>query len=459
MMMQSAAQELIQKNEDPGKKSNSLYQTFWRWHFYGGIVFAPFLILLAISGALYLYQSEIETILYKDKLIVQQGEKTVPLSQQTEAVKKEFPDAEIGSVRLPKEDNRATLVKISENDVVTQVYVDPYTAKITGTILDEKHFKNVIAKLHSEWIVGGTLVNRLVELAACWTIIILVTGLYIWWPRNKISLMGTLFPRFKKNGRIFWQDLHAVTAFWLSLMILILIITGLPWSGVMGEQINKLATSANAGYPVYAWTAPTAEKTTDEVAEDIPWAAENNPVPVSERADGKLSLDQIMYLAQENKIQKPYTISNPDGEDGVFTVASSRDKPENEATVYFNQYNGEIVEDIRFSDYGWMAKAISIGIALHEGHYFGLANQLLGTVAALGLVAIVIFSLIMWKKRKPAGKLGVPKKSDKKLKPWLIVIMLITGVLMPLAGISFILVYLLDRFVIPKIKPMQDWLS
>jgi hypothetical protein len=30
---------------------------------------------------------------------------------------------------------------------------------------------------------------------------------------------------------------------------------------------------------------------------------------------------------------------------------------------------------------------------------------------------------------------------------------------MPLAGISFIIVYLLDRFVIPKIKPMQDWLS
>ncbi|MCM3719068.1 PepSY-associated TM helix domain-containing protein [Fictibacillus phosphorivorans] len=458
-MMQSAAHEFIQKHDDQGKKANSLYQIFWRWHFYGGIIFAPFLILLAISGALYLYQSEIETMLYKDKLIVQQGEKTVPLSLQTEAVKKEFPNAEIGSVRLPKEGNRATLVKISENDVITQVYVDPYTAKVTGTILDDKHFKNVIAKLHSEWIVGGTFVNRLVELAACWTVIILVTGLYIWWPRNKLSLRGTLFPRLKKNGRIFWRDLHAVTAFWLSLMILILIITGLPWSDVMGEQVNKLATSAEAGYPTYAWTAPKAKNTTDEVAEDIPWATENNPVPVSERADSKLSLDQVMYLAHENKIQKPYTISNPVGEDGVYTVASSRDKPENEATVYFNQYNGEIVEEIRFSDYGWMAKAISIGIAIHEGHYFGLANQLLGTVAALGLIVIVIFSLIMWKKRKPRGKLGIPKKSDKKRKPWLLGLILITGVLMPLAGISFILVYLLDRFIIPKIKPLQVWLS
>ncbi|ANX11338.1 iron-regulated protein [Fictibacillus arsenicus] len=457
--MQSAAKQLPVKNENKARGTNSLYQTFWRWHFYGGIIFAPFLIVLSISGALYLYQSEIETMIYKDKLIVQQGDKTLPLSEQVDEVNREYPEAEIGSVRLPKEDNRATLVKISENEVVTQVYVDPYTAKITGTILDEKHFKNVAAKLHSEWIVGGTFVNRLVELAACWTIIILVTGLYIWWPRNKLSLTGTIVPRFKKNGHVFWRDLHAVTAFWLSFMILILIVTGLPWSGVMGEQINKLATSAKAGYPTYAWTAPKAEKTTNEIAEDIPWATENNPAPTSEPADGKLSLDQIMYLAQENNIQKPYTISSPIGEDGVFTVASSRDKPENEATVYFNQYNGDIVEDVRFSDYGWMAKTISIGIALHEGHYFGLANQLLGTIAALGLVAIVIFSLIMWKKRKPAGKLGVPKKSDKKLRPWLIVIMIITGIVMPLAGISFITVFVFDRFIIPRVNPLQEWLS
>jgi uncharacterized iron-regulated membrane protein len=457
--MQSAAQKLAKNNEATVKRSNSLYQTFWRWHFYGGILFAPFLILLSISGALYLYQTEIETMIYKDKLIVEKGETVLPLSEQVNAVKDKYPNAEIGSIRLPKENDRATLVKITNEDVVTQVYVNPYTAKITGTILDEKHFKNVVAKLHSEWVVGGTFINRLVELAACWTIIILVTGLYIWWPRNQGSVMGTILPRVRNKGRVLWRDLHAVTAFWLSLMILLLIVTGLPWSGVMGEQINKLATSANAGYPTYAFMAPKAEKTTAEIAEDIPWATENNPVPTSEASEGKLSLDQIMSLAQENNIKKPFTVSSPVGEDGVFTVASSRDKPENEATVYFNQYNGEIVEDVRFSDYGWMAKAISIGIALHEGRYFGLANQLLGTLAAFGLVAIVIFSLIMWKKRKPAGKIGLPKKSDKKLRPWLIVIMIITGIVMPLTGISFIVVFILDRFVIPRIKLLQEWLS
>jgi uncharacterized iron-regulated membrane protein len=457
--MESLAKKVPEFNEKPAKKTASLYQTFWRWHFYGGIVFAPFLILLAISGALYLYQGEIETMIYKDKLVVKAGEQSLPLSQQVDAVKKAYPDAEINSIRLPKEKTRATLVKITKDDVVTQVYVNPYNAKITGTILDAKHFKNVVTKLHSEWIVGGTFINRFVELAACWTIIILVTGLYMWWPRNRASIMGTIIPRFNAKGKLFWRDMHAVPAFWLSLLILGLILTGLPWSGVMGENINKLATSAKAGYPEHAWVAPTVEKTTKQVAADIPWATENNPVPASAKGEGSLSVDQIEYLAEKNHIRKPYTISNPIGEDGVFTVASSRDKPENEATVYFNQYSGDIVEDIRFNDYGWMAKAISIGIAMHEGHYFGRANQILGTIAALGLVGIVIMSLVMWRKRKPAGKLGVPKKSDKKMKPFLLVIMVIAGILMPLAGISFIVVFILDRFIIPRIKPLQAWLS
>lgn len=68
--MQATAYKLPESNENPSKTSNSLYQTFWRWHFYGGIIFAPFLILLAISGALYLFQAEIETMIYKDKIIV-----------------------------------------------------------------------------------------------------------------------------------------------------------------------------------------------------------------------------------------------------------------------------------------------------------------------------------------------------------------------------------------------------
>ena len=32
-------------------KQRPMYAVVWRWHFYAGIIFAPFLIILALSGA------------------------------------------------------------------------------------------------------------------------------------------------------------------------------------------------------------------------------------------------------------------------------------------------------------------------------------------------------------------------------------------------------------------------
>jgi uncharacterized iron-regulated membrane protein len=37
--------------------------------------------------------------------------------------------------------------------------------------------------------------------------------------------------------------------------------------------------------------------------------------------------------------------------------------------------------------------------------------------------------------------------------------MLVMGMIMPLVGISIIFVFLLDRFVFTKIKPIRAWLS
>ncbi|WP_313769995.1 PepSY domain-containing protein [Parageobacillus genomosp. 1] len=47
------AKETVAKHEI--SKAQSLYRAVWRWHFYAGIVFAPFVILLAITGIIYLF--------------------------------------------------------------------------------------------------------------------------------------------------------------------------------------------------------------------------------------------------------------------------------------------------------------------------------------------------------------------------------------------------------------------
>ncbi|MCM3177250.1 PepSY-associated TM helix domain-containing protein [Cytobacillus horneckiae] len=457
--------EQSEKRKKNRKTKSAFYQSVWRWHFYAGLIFAPFLIILAFSGAVYLFKPQIESFLYNNQYYVQQADsEAISANEQLAKVSEAYPDSTVTSVTYYEEANRTTEFALSDQGVMKTVYVNPYNGEIAGEIETDKKFTEVFKKLHSELIIGGTVANRIVELAACWAVILLVTGLYIWWPRNKASIWGTILPRITSEGRTFWRDMHAVPAFWLSVFLLILIATGLPWSGVLGEQINRVATSTNTGYPDYAqsWAEkPESVVKTKDVAENVPWAAENLDVPLSV-ANGyvPLSLSDAAFIAENEKIEKPYTITMPQGDTGVYTIATSHSTPWDDATLHVDQYSGAKLTDVRFADYGLLAKSITVGIALHEGRLFGFMNQLIGLFVCMGLIGLIVSSFIMWKKRKPEDRVGAPPKAkDKKVSRTVFVIMLIFGVLMPLVGISIIIVYILDRFVIQKFEPLRKWFS
>nr|WP_157272797.1 PepSY domain-containing protein [Paenibacillus daejeonensis] len=445
---------------------SALYASVWRWHFYAGLIFAPFLIILAFSGSVYLFKPQIEGYLYKDMLTVREvGTQALPADEIVMRTMQAYPGTSVSSVTFVDDPGATVKLGAVRNGVAQTMYADPYTGNIRGMLDNDKTFAAFFKKMHSELVVGGTWANRLVELAACWGIILVITGLYLWWPRNRSAIWGTLLPRLSKPGsRQFWRDLHAVPAFWLSLCIVILIATGLPWSGVLGPQIDRVANATHTNYPPYALSflgTPESVTVTKDVAEDIPWAAEQLPVPES-AAGGyvKLTVDEVTGIAERQQIAMPFTISMPQGERGVYTIATSHTRPGDNATLHVDQYSGAVLTDVRFADYGIMAKAITLGIALHEGRLFGWPNQLLGLITCLGVILIAFSSYVMWKKRKPAGKLGAPGKPADARATWgVLAIMIVFGLLMPLVGLSLLVVLVLDLLVIRRIGRLKHWFS
>lgn len=458
MAMPQTYQE--ETTEEP-QKEKRLYVAIWRWHFYAGIIFAPFLILLAITGGIYLYKPQLEAWMYKDLYYVTAGNTAVSPTMQVEAVRQAYPEAVITRYRPSDEPTRTAEVGIVENKVSKTVFVSPFDGKIVGELDDQSKLMQVMKKLHGELMAGKTG-DRIIELSACWGMILLVTGVYLWWPRNTKSLYGTLIPRFTQGKRIFWRDLHAVPAFWLSLFTAVLIMTGLPWSGVWGDYVNKAATSAQSGYPDQLWgSVPESVIPTKAVAE-VSWAAENMPVPESAQTGGvqTLPLEQVVNIATERKVPAGYTINLPEGEKGVYTVSVFPKSPVDNATLHIDQYSGKVLADLRFADYGTMAKAIEIGIALHEGRFFGWPNQLLAALTCLGLVGISLTGLIMWWKRKPAGKLGAPAlPKNYKLMKGVAAIIIAFGLFFPLVGISLVAVLLVDLLVIRRIPAAKRFLG
>lgn len=81
------------------KEKAGSYRLLWRWHFYAGIIFAPILVMLAITGGIYLFKGEIQNILYKDLYQVEENGSPLTPSEQISIVEDEYPQTKIISFR------------------------------------------------------------------------------------------------------------------------------------------------------------------------------------------------------------------------------------------------------------------------------------------------------------------------------------------------------------------------
>lgn len=438
----------------------ALYRTVWRWHFYAGIIFAPLLIILAVTGSIYLFKPQIEQVLYQDyQEVTPQGDK-LPASRQIEKVKKLYPDAVVTKYHPGENASRSSEVSITTNNESLTIFIDPYTGKSIGELNDEDRIMDKIEEIHGE-LMAGTLGDRIVELAACWAVVLIVSGLYLWYPKNNLSLSGVLFPRINKGKNTFRRDLHAVPAFWISAGMLFLIMTGLPWSGFWGSNFQSLATNSGSGYPPSIWTgsAPTSLIKTKDIA-DVPWAAENLDVPISDiQGFIPLSIDDVVTIANREGMHPSYSINIPKETDGVYTLSAFPPKAQDEATIHIDQYSGAVLADYRYDHYGLIGKIVAWGITLHKGTQFGLINQIISLLICLGIILVAFSGFYLWWKRKPKKGLGAPKAPPIKNMRFFLFLLIGLGILFPLVGLSLIVVWLIDWLIIKRISAVKKFLN
>ena len=437
------------------QKAAGLYRFVWRWHFFAGLFFAPLLILLSITGLIYLYKPYVEPAMHKNLYYVNASEKAeLSATKQLEAVKTAYPDASLTDYTNPKGKERATEIHMSLHGVNYLVFVNPYTADVLGKLNSDKMLMQQIINLHGSIMAGdNTWGDWLIELSASWAVILLITGLYLYWPRNKQSWLSVLRIRWNSGSRTRWRDMHAFTAFWMTLVILMLVLTGLPWAGFFGKQLDRVVQWTHTQY--YDWAPWDGSAQSNLKMKDVAktaWAAEKLPVPESVYTNkGMLSIESIIEVAKKENVNEGYTITFPWDKTGVYVISTwgwAAESYINYATLGVDQYSGDVLSAIRWDDYSPLVKTVETGIALHEGRYFGWPNMILNSLACIALVFITLSGIVMWWLRRPEKQFGVPAKFEGyRLSVGVILLTIILGVLMPLAGISIALVYVLDQLI------------
>lgn len=444
----------------------ALYRTIWRWHFYAGLFVIPFVLLLAATGGFYLFKPQVER--WEERAF--QNLPTagaVPPERQVAAALAAFPGARFNSYRLPERPGDAPMVHLAlgHGAGMRDVFVSPQ-GRVLGSLAPDDRIMEVDKRIHGELLLGKRG-SWLVELAASWAIVLVLTGLYLWWPRGRM-FAGVLWPRLGGGGRVFWRDLHAVTGFWISGLVLVLLVTGLPWAGLWGGAFK--AARAELGWVKGAqdWTIG-GEAPVDPI--DDPHAGHDHMAMMRgmamEPATAPRGLDAIVARAEGEGLAFPVIVTPP-GAPGAFgrpgaaawsVRSDAQDRPLR-VSITYDARTGREVSREGFADGHVLDRVVGYGIAWHEGQLFGWVNQLIGVLTAIGLVTLAVSGFVLWRKRKPEGVLGAPSAAGTPARMGgVAAILLALAALLPLLAGSLAALWLFERLALPFLPGLARWLG
>ncbi len=425
--------------------STVTWKGLWRWHFHAGLLCIPFVLVLAVTGSIFLFKPQIDA--FADR-----GVDSLALSgprasgeQHVAAAIASLPGSRLFVYEVPLEPDDAVRVHLYGTDGAGRiVYVHPHTLEVLKSVPHASRLTEIIRMIHGELLAGKTG-SLLVELAASWAIIMLGTGLFLWWPREARGIAGVLYPRVGRGSKVFWRDLHAVTGIWISALAMFLLITALPWTTVIGHNIGKIR----------GWVAAAPQDWSTTGADEH--AAHRRQADVNAVAT-PLRIDDIIARIAPYRLEPPVRLYLPNESQPRWRVRAETQNRPKVRELELDPFTGELAHEKPFSEKTALDKAIHIGIAAHEGQLFGLANQLLGLFTALGLVTLCVSAIVMWWRRRPGGTLGVPAPhvAEFKVGPALWTAIVAVALMLPVLGLSLVLLWLLGvaaRLLRPRTEP------
>ena len=151
----------------------------------------------------------------------------------------------------------------------------------------------------------------------------------------------------------------------------------------------------------------------------------------------------------------------PAGDRGVFSVIGyAFHDPTAERTVHVDRLGGDVVSTYGYDDYPLLAKAVAQGIGVHEGRSFGI-NFWASLAFCLAVLAMCVTGPLMWWRRRPAARatgVRAPRGRMPLLAtPWLAGLLVVLGVLLPVFGVSLVIVLVVDQLVLRRVPALGRW--
>ncbi|MDO7875755.1 PepSY-associated TM helix domain-containing protein [Hymenobacter sp. ASUV-10] len=389
-------------------------------HLWLGLATGLVLVFVCLTGCILAFEKEIEQSWHAERYFVAPATTApLPLAQLVAAVQAAKPKAKIGGLKVYADPTRTVEISLAgglggkggagrgrptaesprgerleraagpegpgkgkgkggKGDAGPRLFVNPYTAAITGELNPRDNFFHTVEQLHRGLVAGptGKLVMGINSLIF---VVILTTGLVLWWPATRKALTPRLRIKWGSSWKRLNHDFHIVLGFYTAVFLLIMALTGV---GMSFDWANKVL-GAVTGTPLKRPEPPTS-------------------TPIGSAALA-FSPDALLAWARQQAPQAQYySLQLPKEPTGSIRVAmlpagALTDNATDE--VYLDQYSGRIISQQPYTGRNLAQRVRGLYKPIHTGAIFGLPSKVLALVVSLLGATFPITGTVMWLNR------------------------------------------------------------
>ena len=374
-------------------------------HLWLGLSSGLIVFILGVTGCIYAFIEEIQPIVYKEWFHVKpesSGKK--PLTEIWKAAQDTIGDQYcLSGVNYPNtadESCRLTIYKPSEkpgiwvweaSEFYKTIYVNPYTAKVIKVEDRRFEFFEIIVNLHWSLLLVNEIGQPIVGIATLIFVVLLISGLVLWWPKNKSAAKQRFWFRWKNTTQ--WKrknyDLHNIPGFYSFLVALLFGLTGLVWTfDWFDESVQWIA---NGG-----------------ITHEHPAGPVSDTTQISSLYPIDTLFNQVLKQYPEAKAYSIYVSEETKGTISVFVRNKGRfDYVANQ----YDKYSGKLLETETFDQENNGHKLRGMNYDIHTGGILGLPGKILAFIGSLICASLPVTGLYIWWGRRNKSKKGNKKSS------------------------------------------------
>jgi uncharacterized iron-regulated membrane protein len=278
----------------------------------------------------------------------------------------------------------------SELEYWDKIHVNPYTGEILGIINMPYDWIYLCRMMHQQLLLNYEIGHWPVAIATLILLVMLISGLILWWPRNKNAIKQRFTIKWKK---VRWRrknyDLHNVGGFYTSIFILIFATTGLVWSfewwtngiyRILGDNPKEVFQNENHIIPNGSFKGNI--KPLDKVLINLEGYKPN------------AELYSISIDKDKTKIIKEFSAWITYDENSLW---------EESDYLFFHPKTGEMIHKVCHNDKSLGEKWRNSNYAIHVGSIWGLPTKIVATVVSLFCAFLPITGFLIWWGRKNKG--------------------------------------------------------